>query len=434
MPVIEQLRAQEILDSRGRPTVKCYCVLRGGVHASASVPSGASTGAAEAAELRDGDPRRYRGFGCRRAVANVGGEIYAALVGHAFETQEQLDSALVSLDGTANKSRLGANAILSVSISFARAAAAARNVPLYQHFADMQRQPARRLPRPAINLFSGGKHAGGQVGIQDILIIPASTATMDDSLGMAFAVYQSAAELVASRYGQRLLRADEGGLAPPAPNSPALLADAVDAIEKVGLKPGKDVCLAVDVAASHFHREGRYALDGWDRSSGEMIQLLTDWMQAWPIVSIEDGLAEDDWSHWPQLCAALGERALVMGDDFLCTNPGRIQRALASNSANSLLLKVNQIGTLTEAAAALALARGGHWQVMVSARSGETEDDWLADLAVGWGGDQIKIGSITQSERLAKYNRLLEIESETGWPINTWPAAPIPPVASCSQS
>jgi enolase len=420
MPVIEQLRAQEILDSRGRPTVKTCCVLRGGVRASASVPSGASTGAAEAVELRDGDPKRYRGLGCRRAVANVGGEINDALAGREFGTQEQLDGALISLDGTPNKSRLGANAILSVSIAFARGAAELRKVPLYQHFADMG-QKDRRLPRPAINLFSGGKHAGGQVGIQDVLIIPISTTTMDDSLAMAFAVYQSAAELVASRYGQRLLRADEGGLAPPATTSPALLADAVEAIEKAGLKPGKDVCVAVDVAASHFCRQSRYHLDGHDYSAEEMIELLKSWVHKWPIVSIEDGLGEDDFSYWPKLCAALGNRALVVGDDFLCTNPDRIKRALASQSANALLLKVNQIGTLTEAATALSLARGGRWQVMVSARSGETEDDWLADLAVGWGGDQIKIGSITQSERLAKYNRLLEIERETGWPVNTWP-------------
>jgi enolase len=396
------------------------------------VPSGASRGSAEAAELRDGDPKRYRGLGCRRAAANVCEEINAALAGLEFETQAQMDAALLSLDGTHDTSRLGANAVLSVSIAFARATATLRKVPLYHHFADMLGQSARRLPRPAINLFSGGKHAGGQVSIQDVLIIPSSTATVDDSLAMAFEVFQSAAELVANRYGQRLLRADEGGLAPPAPSSPALLADAVEAIEKAGLKPGKDVCLAVDVAASHFHRQGRYTLDGKQHSAGEMIQMLTNWVQAWPIVSIEDGLSEEDWSHWPQLCAALGGRVLVIGDDFLCTNPGRIQRALAAKSANALLLKVNQIGTLTEAAAALALARGVQWQVMVSARSGETEDDWLADLAVGWSGDQIKIGSITQSERLAKYNRLLAIERETGWPVNTWPGSPVPLVSGCS--
>ena len=409
--------------------MKAGCILRGGLCASASVPSGASTGAAEAVELRDGDPKRYRGLGCRRAAANVGGEINAALAGREFETQEQLDGALLSLDGTPNKSRLGANAILSVSVAFARAAAAQRKVPLYQHFADMLGQSARRLPRPAINLFSGGKHAGGQVGIQDVLIIPASTATLDDSLAMAFAVFQSATELVANRYGQRLLRADEGGLAPPAPTSAALLTDAVEAIEQAGLKPGKDVCLAVDVAASHFQQRAHYALDGRDYSANDMIELLTNWVQTWPIVSLEDGLGEEDWSHWPRLCAVLGNRALTMGDDFLSTNPARIQRALASHCANALLLKVNQIGTLTEAATALALARGGQWQVMVSARSGETEDDWLADLTVGWGGDQIKIGSITQSERLAKYNRLLEIEHETGWPLNTWPNSLMPPKA-----
>ncbi len=422
MPIIEHVRAEEILDSRGRPTVKTYCVLRGGASASASLPSGASTGAAEALELRDGDQKRYRGLGCRRAAAHVSGEINAALAGRVFETQAQLDAALLALDGTANKSHLGANAILSVSIAFARAAAAQRNVPLYQHFAAMSGQSARRLPRPTINLFSGGKHAGSQVDVQDILMIPASTTTMDDSLAMAYEVFQCAAELMAKRYGQRLLRADEGGLAPSAPGTAVLVADAVEAIEKAGLKPGQDVCLAVDVAASHFHQQGRYALDGHDYSAEQMIQLLTNWVKTWPIVSIEDGLAEDDWDHWPKLRAALEGQALVIGDDFLCTNPARIERALNCNAANALLLKVNQIGTLTEAAGALALARGAKWQVMVSARSGETEDDWLADLAVGWGGDQIKIGSITQSERLAKYNRLLSIERETSWPLNPWPA------------
>jgi enolase len=422
MPVIEKLRAEEILDSRGRPTVKTWCVLRGGHSASASVPSGASTGAAEALELRDGDPERYRGLGCRRAVANVCGEINTTVAGHEFQTQEQLDKALLFLDGTPSKSRLGANAILSVSIAFARAVAMQRQLPLYRHFAEMISSPVHRLPRPAINLFSGGKHAGNQVGIQDVLIIPTSTSTMDDSLAMTFAVYQSAAELVAKRYGQRLLRADEGGLAPPASSSPALIEDALEAIEKAGLRPGKDVCLAVDVASSQFYQKERYAFDGKDYSAEEMIQLLAKWVQTWPIVSIEDGLSQEDWNHWPLLRSAIGDRALVIGDDFLCTNPARIQRAVEYKAANALLLKVNQIGTLTEAAAALNLARAANWQVMVSARSGETEDDWLADLAVGWAGDRIKIGSITQSERLAKYNRLLEIERESGWPLNPWPA------------
>ncbi len=425
MPVIKQLRAAEILDSRGRPTVKTFCLLEGGFEAAAAVPSGASTGMAEALELRDGDAKRYRGLGCRRAVANVNGEINAALAGREFSSQKALDEALLKLDGTANKSRLGANALLSVSLAFARATAVGHGHPLHAHFAEIIDKPSRWLPRPAINLFSGGKHAGGQVEIQDVLVVPASAHTVDEALAMTYEVYQCAAELIAQRYGARTLRADEGGLAPPAPNAAALLADAVEAIERAGLKPGRDVCLAVDVAASHFYRNGRYELDGKKLSATEMIGVLTAWMRDYPIVSIEDGLAENDWDNWPALRDAIGGKALVMGDDFLCTNPERIRRAVAGKCADALLLKVNQIGTLTEATQAMGAARGAGWQVMISARSGETEDDWLADLAVGWSADQIKIGSITQSERLSKYNRLLEIEAETVFKLNPWPQASI---------
>jgi len=425
MPIIQQLRAVEILDSRGRPTVKTFCLLQGGAGAAASVPSGASTGAAEALELRDGDPKRYRGLGCRHAAANVNGEINAALAGRDFPDQKQLDEALIKLDGMENKSRLGANALLSVSLAFARAAAFGSGRPLYAQFATILDKPLNWLPRAAINLFSGGKHAGGQVEIQDVLVVPASARAMDEALAMTYEVYQCAAELIAQRYGVRTLRADEGGLAPPAPNAAALLADAVAAIERAGLKPGRDVCLAVDVASSHFYRDGRYELDGKKLSAAEMITVLTAWTRDYPIVSIEDGLAENDWANWPVFRAAIGGGALVMGDDFLCTNPGRIRRAVAGKCADALLLKVNQIGTLTEAAEALGMARGAGWQVMISARSGETEDDWLADLAVGWSADQIKIGSITQSERLSKYNRLLELEAETGLKLNPWPLTQI---------
>ena len=413
MAVIEQLRAMEILDSRGRPTVRTFCRLRGGGAAAVSVPSGASTGAAEALELRDGDPKRYRGLGCRRAVANVNSEINPALAGREF-SQPELDAALLALDGTANKSRLGANATLSVSLAFARALAADGRRPLYAQFSKMIDKPPRQLPRPAINLFSGGKHAGGQVAIQDVMIVPVAR-TMDDALAMMYEIFQCAAEKAGP------LRADEGGLAPPAPHAAALLEMAVAAIARAGLKPGRDACLAVDAAASHFYRDGRYELDGKKLSAAEMIGVLTTWTRDYPMVSVEDGLAEEDWANWPALRAALGGRALVVGDDFLCTNPERIRRAAAGQCADALLLKVNQIGTLTEAAQALGLARAAGWQVIVSARSGETEDDWLADLAVGWSADQIKIGSITQSERLAKYNRLLELEMETGLKLNPWP-------------
>ena len=422
MPTIEQLSAMEILDSRGRPTVMATCRLRGGVDVSASVPSGASTGAAEALELRDGDPKRYGGLGCRKAVANVNGLIASALVGRSFDDQASLDRAMLALDGTANKSKLGANAILAVSIAFARAHAAERGISLYQHFADMIGQSLRTLPRLTVNLFSGGKHAGGQVPIQDVLVVPAAARTIDDGLAVVYACYQAAARLCLKKYQTRALKADEGGLAPPFVDINGMLDDAVEAIRAAGYEPGRDVFLAVDVASSHFY-DGTYRLDTRTLDASGMIGVVNAWTRGWPIVSIEDGLAEDDWTNWPVLNRAIGERCLIVGDDFLCTNPQRIRRAIETKSANALLLKVNQIGTLTEAAEALKLARGAGWRVTVSARSGETEDNWLADLAVGWAGDQIKVGSIAQSERLAKYNRLLAIEAETKLPVVAWPAS-----------
>lgn len=428
MPVINQLTAVEILDSRGRPTVQAACTLADGSAAVVSVPSGASTGAAEAVELRDGDMSRHRGLGCRRAVANIRGEIQDALVGRAFVSQSELDGFLNDLDGTANKSRLGANAILAVSLAFARAVAQAERVSLYQHFADIlaglppgDHAPLRTLPRPTINLFSGGKHAGAQVPIQDVLIVASSARTMDEAMSMTCAVFQSAAELCARKYDMRLLTADEGGLAPPFASAETMLDDAVTAIEAAGFQPGRDVALAVDVASSHFYRDGLYHLGGNALDSAGMREVVLSWLDRYPIISIEDALAEDDWEHWPDLRAEIAGRALTLGDDLLCTNPARIRRAIDAQAADALLLKVNQIGTLTEAADAYRLAREAGWTVTVSARSGETEDNWLADLSVGWAGDQIKVGSVTQSDRLAKYNRLLTIETETGLPLVAWP-------------
>ena len=421
MATIHELSAIEILDSRGKPTVKASCVLASGARASASIPSGASTGAAEAHELRDGDLSRYRGQGCRKAVANVNGEIAAALRGCEVAEQAQLDQRLRVLDGTANKSRLGANAILSVSIAFARAAAAERGVLLYEHFARMIGRVPVTLPRLTVNLFSGGKHAGGQMPIQDILVVP-TAATIDQGLADVYAVYQAAADLTKRKYGTRALTADEGGLAPPFPSVEAALGDAVESVAAAGLVPGRDVFLAVDVASTHFYHDGTYDLGGERLSPPQMIERVARLAETYPIVSVEDGLSEDDWPHWPELRRRVGRgERLVLGDDFLCTNPGRIRRAADAAAANALLLKVNQIGTLTEAAEALQAARKAGWRVTVSARSGETEDSWLADLAVGWAGDQIKVGSITQSERLAKYNRLLEIEAESGLPVVDWP-------------
>lgn len=417
---IEKLSALEILDSRGRPTVQATCLLAGGSRGTASVPSGASTGSAEALELRDGEPRRYRGLGCRRAVAHVNETLHATLAGREFPNQNALDQAMLDLDGTGNKSRLGANAILAVSLAFARAATENRGLPLHEYFSDLLGARPQTLPRPTINLFSGGKHAGGQSPLQDVLVVPVAARTIADLLAVTFEVYQCAADLVAKKYGMRLLRADEGGLAPPFASAEAMLDDAVTAIRAAGFEPGRDVALAVDVASSHFHHEGIYALGAQQLDSDAMIDQLARWVERYPIISLEDGLAEDDWDHWPKLRQRLAGRALTVGDDLLCTNPGRIARAVQLRAADTLLLKVNQVGTLTEALAACRLARAAGWQVTVSARSGETEDDWLADLAVGWAGDQIKIGSITQSDRLSKYNRLLAIEAATGLPLAPW--------------
>ena len=418
---IQSLSSLEILDSRGRPTLKTTCRLESGASASASVPSGASTGAAEARELRDGDPSRYRGLGCRQAASNVSGAIQSAITGVGFARQAELDQRLIELDGTSDKSRLGANAILSVSIAFARAAAAQREKPLFQHMADLAGTSCSTLPRPTINLFSGGKHAGGQAPIQDVLIVPSAARSMDEALALTFAIYSAAAELCAKKYSMRLLRADEGGLAPPFTRAAAMMEDAIAAIEAAGFAPGRDVHLAVDLASSHFYSDQHYHLDDRHLTSLEMIEVLEGWIRDYPIVSIEDGLAEEDWEHWPLLTKRVGDRALVVGDDLLCTQPNRIQRAVQAGAASGLLLKVNQIGSLSEAMEARQAASTAGWEVTVSARSGETEDDWLADLAVGFNASQIKIGSITQSERLAKYNRLLEIERETGLKVSPWP-------------
>jgi len=420
MPTIERLSGREVLDSRGRPTVLATCVLEGGVRASASVPSGASTGAAEAFELRDGDSKRYQGLGCRRAVGNIGTELHSALAGRTFE-QAELDQTMIALDATANKSRIGANAILAVSVAFARACALSRGVPLYRHFADMSGSVSSALPRLTINLFSGGKHAGQQVSVQDVLIIPMSAQTVDQALVSAFDVYQAAAELILRVYGMRLLTADEGGLAPPCGSADEMLGLAVQAIERAGYSPGKDIFIGIDVAATHFYQNHKYHLDAETLDSAGMIQTISRWLDRYPILSVEDGLAEDDWENWPALRRTIAGRALTLGDDLLCTNPVRIQRAIAGNACDALLLKVNQIGTLTEALKAYQQARAAGWSVTLSVRSGETEDNWAADLAVGWQADQFKNGSIRQSERLAKYNRLLEIEEVTGWPLTAWP-------------
>lgn len=412
MTTIKSVSAIEILDSRGRPTLYAICNLADGTVGRASVPSGASTGGAEALELRDNDPKRYGGLGCLKAVGHVNDEINNHLSNKTFETQADLDQTLIDLDGTDNKSRLGANAILGVSLAFARAVASQTGVELYQHFASLSQQTPR-LPRPMINLFSGGKHGGQQAAIQDVQIVVPNADTVQRTLEIVSDVYRTAAQRAFENYGMRLLTADEGGLAPPVQSSVEMFSEAVASIEQAGYKAGEDVVLTVDIAASHFYDGGQYNLDGDILDSQAMVERLAEWCKSYPIISVEDGLADTDWDAWQGLQSQIGTNHMVLGDDLLCTNPQRIQRAINEGSVNSLLLKVNQIGTLTEALEAYRLAREAGWKVVVSARSGETEDDWLADLATGVAGDYIKVGSITQSERLAKYNRLLMLENYT---------------------
>ena len=407
---VTNLHALEILDSRGRPTIAATVTLADGTIATVSIPSGASKGKAEAKELRDG-LKAYRGMGCRKAVASVCGPIARAVVDHEFLNQEDLDLTLNALDGTPDKSRLGANAILATSLAFARATATHQGVELYNYFAALLPDGVPALPRLSVNLFSGGKHAFGQVAIQDVLVVPSAGSSVAASLAIIYDVYQTAAEIIGKRYNATALTADEGGLAPPFQTSIEMLETAAESIESAGYKLGSELCLAVDVAASHFvQKDGSYRLDDRNLSPEEMIDLLVRWRERLPLVSIEDGLSEDDWDYWPVLRKRLGEETLTLADDLTCTNPDRIRRAIQLGAANALLLKVNQIGTITEAKNAYLLAREAGWKVAVSARSGETEDHWLADLSVGWSGDFIKVGSITQSERLAKYNRLLMIE------------------------
>lgn len=411
MSRIKNVSAIEILDSRGRPTLLATCELQDGSVGRASVPSGASTGAAEALELRDRDPARYAGLGCLKAAQNVSQDINRALAGQDFAAQQTLDRCLIDLDGTDNKSRLGANAILGVSLAFARAQSAQRGLELYRHLADIA-GTVPRLPKPMINLYSGGLHAGGQVAIQDVQLVVPGAGSVQETLAVVAGVFRAAAKRLQDNYGMRLLRADEGGLAPPFASSQDMFLEALRAIVDAGYAPADDVALTVDVAASHFYEESVYHLDSERLDRAGMVDRIDQWRRDFPLVSVEDGMDQDDWAGWRALCARLQGNVLVLGDDLLCTNPARIRRAITEKAADSLLLKVNQIGTISEAAQALRLARAAGWRIVVSARSGETEDHWLADLAVAWAGDYIKVGSITQSERLAKYNRLLELEHD----------------------
>ncbi len=414
MPKVVKLHAREILDSRGKPTVEAEVHLDGGIVGRASVPSGASTGTAEACELRDGDMARYDGAGVRRAVTNILEQIGPAIAGCDPADQEAIDQRMIDLDGTPTKSRLGANAILAVSLATARAAAEAQRVPLFRHIAKLcGGEPG--LPRPMTNMISGGKHAGGNLDIQDVLIIPAGASDYPTQLEWIVRVYRRLGQLLNDAGYEGYLVGDEGGYGPRLKSNREALEFVVRAIEASGLRPGFDVSIALDVAATHFYRDGGYYLaaeGGQKLSSSHMIDRLDSWVHEFPIDSVEDGLAESDWTGWAELTARLGGGVRLVGDDLFATNEILLQRGIDEKAGNSILIKVNQIGTLTQTFRTMLLASRHRRMCIVSARSGETEDDFLADLAVGTAADYIKIGSIARSERLAKYNRLLRIAED----------------------
>ena len=434
---IAAVRAREVLDSRGNPTVEVDVRLAGGAVGRAIVPSGASTGRHEAVELRDGDPARYDGKGVRHAVAAVNDTIAPALCGTAQDgamdaaDQPALDARLCELDGAANKAALGANAILGVSLAAAHAAAAARAIPLYRHLAELAGNRRLTLPLPMVNIISGGRHAAGGLDMQDFLVIPVGAASYSEALRMVVAVYRAVGRILSQTGPYPYGVADEGGYGPPLPCHEDALALLYDAARLAGLRCARDgdVAIGIDVAATEFMDDsGAYTLQAEGRSftARQLTDLLAHWCAAYPIISIEDGLGEDDWDGWAYLTARLGAATQLIGDDLFTTNPQRLAQGADAGIANAVLVKPNQIGTLTETLATIRLAQERGYLPVISARSGETEDTTIADLAVATGAGQIKIGSVTRSERLAKYNRLLRIEEELGDELGNAPGAPPP--------
>ncbi|WP_444962478.1 phosphopyruvate hydratase [Nocardiopsis sp. M1B1] len=407
MASIEAVQAREILDSRGNPTVEVEVLLDDGTIARAGVPSGASTGQFEAVELRDGGDR-YGGKGVTKAVTAVNDEIADELLGHAPDEQRIIDRALIDLDGTPDKSRIGANAILGASLAVARAAAAEAGLPLFRYIGGPN---AHVLPVPMMNILNGGAHADSNVDIQEFMVAPIGAPTFSEAVRWGTEVYH-ALKAVLKAHGLATGVGDEGGFAPNLDSNRAALDLIVEAIEKAGYTPGTDIALALDVAASEFFSDGVYTFEGKARSSEEMAAYYAELVEAYPLVSIEDPLDEEDWEGWKKLTAQLGDKVQLVGDDLFVTNPERLQRGILADTANSLLVKVNQIGTLTETLDAVSLAQRSGYTAMISHRSGETEDTTIADIAVATNAGQIKTGAPARSERVAKYNQLLRIEEE----------------------
>jgi len=412
MSTIETVKAREILDSRGNPTLEAAAELAGGAKGWAAVPSGASTGKYEAVELRDGDGSRFNGLGVLNAVANVNKRIAPAIVGMPATDQEAVDRRLIELDGTTNKSRLGANAILGVSLAIAHAAANLEGVPLYRYLGGAN---SHTLPVPMMNILNGGKHAANSTDFQEFMVVPTGATSFRHALQMGTEIYHSLKRVLQSK-GLDTNVGDEGGYAPPGLSNNQAVEAILSAIESAGYKPGQDCFIALDPAASQFYEDGRYVLsrEGASLSASEMVDYYARWASAYPLISIEDGMAEDDWDGWRLLAKKLGRKVQLVGDDLYTTNVGRLSRGIELGASNSILIKPNQIGTLTETIAAIKMAQEAGWTAVVSHRSGETEDTTIADLAVGLNTGLIKAGAPCRSERTAKYNRLLKIEDELG--------------------
>ncbi len=412
MSAIVDITARQILDSRGNPTVEVDVTLESGAKGRAAVPSGASTGAYEAVELRDGDKSRYNGKGVLNAIANVEGEIFDAIAGVEASEQVAIDEAMIELDGTPNKARLGANAILGVSLAVAKAAAIEQGVPLYRYVGGAY---ARTLPVPMMNIINGGKHADNPIDIQEFMIQPISAPTVADAIRMGSEIFANLRSAL-HHDGHNTNVGDEGGFAPNLKSADEALGYIAKAVEKAGYRLGEDITFALDPASTEFFKDGQYHLEGEGKvlDGAGMVAYLADLCSRYPIISIEDGCAEDDWDAWKLLTDTVGKTVQIVGDDLLVTNPERLRRGIQLGSANAILVKVNQIGTLSEALEAVELAHRAGWRAVMSHRSGETEDATIADLAVATNCGQIKTGSLSRSDRTAKYNQLIRIEQELG--------------------
>jgi enolase len=414
---IKQIQAQEILDSRGNPTVETKITLDNGISASAAVPSGASTGTHEALELRDGDENRYLGKGVLKAVANVNNVIAPELIGMDVTNQKALDEKMIELDGTSHKTKLGANAILSVSMAAAKAAAQVKEMPLYAYISTLfdKKPETYTIPLPMMNVLNGGKHALGSADMQEFMIMPIGAPNFQEALRWGSEIFHVLGKILKEQ-GQQTTVGDEGGYAPRLDSNEAPLQLIVEAIKKAGYEPGKDVAIAMDPAASEFYKDGKYnlAIEGKKLTSEELVDRYTEWVEKYPIVSIEDGHAEDDWQGFKLMVEKLGDKIQIVGDDLFVTNPERLKKGIEEKAANSILIKLNQIGTVTETVQTVQIAYDAGMTAVVSHRSGETEDTFIADFVVGAGTGQIKSGSASRSERIAKYNQLMRIERELG--------------------